>query len=139
MSLFDEAWRYRLTIGSDVDALDTNGTWYYAKVIGANQHAVRIHYPTFSDQYDETLPRTSPRLSAFRTRAMGAGRPHGVQDAMYKQAQPTSQSNDQLIHAIIALESRVSVLERELRNRELSRAPGAAADASDPPPPPYAP
>lgn len=51
-----------------LDALDTDKKWYEARVVGAREEQVKVHYRGWSSRWDEWIDRESPRLMPLHSK-----------------------------------------------------------------------
>ncbi|KAI9910420.1 hypothetical protein PsorP6_010977 [Peronosclerospora sorghi] len=63
----DVAWRLVLEMGQLIDALDTENQWYESRVMESTGESVKVHYRSWSSEWDEWLSRMSPRLAPLHT------------------------------------------------------------------------
>jgi hypothetical protein len=60
-----------LKVGDWVDARDTVNKWCVGQVLSISDRTVRIHYKGWSAQYDDDLPKDSPRLAELGKHTSG--------------------------------------------------------------------
>ena len=55
-----------LSIGSQIEALDIQELWYPARVVKMHLHEVLVSFDGWDSEWDEWLPRSSPRIRKYR-------------------------------------------------------------------------
>ena len=64
-------WSRSLTVGSVLDAYDTEQVWRVAEVVRDAGSELFIHYRGWASKWDEFVPRDSRRLAPLRTYSVG--------------------------------------------------------------------
>lgn len=64
---FRRRWQESLRVGDRLDAMDVEGRWFEADVIGADQFVLLVHYRSWNSTFDQKFHRTCPRLAPLFT------------------------------------------------------------------------
>lgn len=65
------SWRENLQIGDQLDCQDESGLWWTARIVnykGSDSNMLQVRYDGWGDQYDEVIPRDSPRIAVYKSR-----------------------------------------------------------------------